>query len=398
MPLKFFILFCLLSVTACTSSNSSHRGIASEHDSEVTSAQTDTPGSENSDIRVVMDINPAVQKMIVYRGAQVAYTFPISSGRGTFDIPTNFNKNPSCSTTTPGSFQGQTLREAHYSNTWLTRNPETGRYEDGALMAHSIFYNGGEAIHAAGTEEASQALGPKTPEQTSTGSGGCVRLFPWDARTLFDEIAACDRYETERVCVEREVTLPSARISGLDNSVVQVPRCLRFENRRRCVDYTSAPDCSPTARPGWCQDPKQFTVARQSRNFNVQVTDSRPQAARDAERAKCEADRLTFNQRKTECFGSILNLDPHTQSTAFQQEFDRLSTARRGELSRMCNERLYNEAVVARGGSPTTAGATATTPATNSAEAPPLSPIPPRRPFRETGLGRWFNRTFGGPQ
>jgi lipoprotein-anchoring transpeptidase ErfK/SrfK len=393
MPLKLFILFCLVGFTACSSSNNTPRGIASE----VTGAEETSAANDTSDLRVVMDINPAVQKMTVYRGGNLVYTFPISSGRGTFDIPTNFNMNPSCSTTPTGSFQAQTLREEHYSNTWLTRNPETGRYEDGALMRHSIFFNGGVAIHAAGTAEASAALGPKTPDQISTGSGGCVRLFPWDARTLFDEIAACDRYETERVCIEREVTLQQARVSRQDNTVIQAPRCLRAEDRRKCVDYTSAPDCSNSARPGHCKDPKQFTVAKQRRNFNVQVTDSRSQAERDAELAKCLADRNTFNQRKAECIGSKIGVDPHVNSRTYTTTYAALTQTRKNEVNYQCNEQLYNEAVVARGGSPTTAGPTAGG-ATNSAEAAPLSPPPPRKPFRDTALGRWINRTFGGQQ
>ncbi len=393
MPIKFFILVCLLGFTACSSSNNAQRGIASE----VTGAEDASAANDTSDIRVVMDINPAVQKMTVYRGGNLAYTFPISSGRGTFDIPTNFNKSPDCSTTPIGSFQPQILREKNYSNTWLTRNPETGRYEDGALMGWSIFFNGGIAMHAAGTEEASAALGPKPPGETSTGSGGCVRLFPWDARTLFDEMAACDRYEMARVCIEREVLLPSARANQQNNTVAQAPRCLRAENRRKCADYTSAPDCSATARPGWCQDPFQYPVTRQQRNVSIQVMDSRPQAERDAANAKCRADEQTYNQRKAECIGSKIGVDPHANSAAYTQAYGALSQTRKNEVSYQCNEQLYNEAVVARGGTPTTAGPT-TAGATNSAEAAPLSPPPPRRRFRDTTFGSWINRTFGGQQ
>ncbi len=388
MPLKLFFVIGLLTITACSSSSKSQRGIASE----TTTAAEDTAAAESSDVRVVMDINPAVQKMTVYRGGNLVYTFPISSGRGTFDIPTNFNYNPSCSRTPTGNFQAQTLREEHYSNTWLTRNPETGRYEDGALMRHSIFFSGGVAIHAAGTAEASAALGPKLPDQISTGSGGCVRLYPWDARTLFDEVAACDRYEDERICVQREVLPQSARTQ---NGTVNPPRCERAETRRKCVDYTSSPDCSNSARPGHCQDPKQFTVARQQRNFQIQVTDSRPQAERDAERAKCLADEQTFNQRKAECIGSKIGVDPHANSAAYTQAYAALSQSRKNELSFQCNEQLYNEAVAARGGTPTTAGPGAAAATDNSAEAPALRPPQPRRPFRDTALGRWINRTFG---
>jgi L,D-transpeptidase catalytic domain len=365
MRFNFFILI-FLAFTACIS-NTNQRSPASTE--AVSGTGEADPFTASSDLRVVVDVNPAVQKMVVYRGAEVAYTFPISSGRGTFDIPTNFNLNPGCSTTETGNFKPQTLREYHYSNTWLSKNPKTGRYDsgaEGALMQWSVFFNGGIAFHAASTMEASQAIGPKAPGDRGTGSGGCIRLYPWDARTFFNELAGCEGISSapEPVCTKRDVSYASTRV-GKEN-VIQVPRCLEFAPASKmpiCNDYISSPDCSNAARPGHCNDPKQYTVEKRKRNVEIQITDSRPQAEIDAEKAKCRADEETFNQRKAECMGAKIGVDPHKNGSAFTQAL--AARTDKWQLSYQCNEQLYNEAHAAAAA---TAGTT-TTPTTTATGA-----------------------------
>lgn len=384
--MHFLFLFIIFSTISCTSFKTTRRDLA-----EVTASEQEQ-NTNSTDLLVVMDINPAVQKMVVSQGGRVLYTFPISSGRGTFDIPTNFNYPPNCSRTPTGEdFRAGLLREYHYSNTWLDRNPETGRYDTGALMRWSVFFTDhGEAMHAASTEQAAIALGPKQDGDTGLGSGGCVRLFPWDARTLFNEIAECKRYETQKVCVEREVLLPSAR-----RNPGGVPACLRMEDKPVCLEYDAPnPNCTAAelaARPGQCQDPQQFRVRRRARQMNVQVIDSRSQAEKDAELAKCRADEEIFNQRKAECIGEKIGMNPHSNRTAFTRAVESLSSARRNQLSYQCNEQLYYEAMRARNSGPSASSA----PEATASESTFMRPPRPRRPFRDTRMGRWIRNVFG---
>ncbi|MBY0384119.1 L,D-transpeptidase [bacterium] len=365
---------------------------------------------------VTIDRNPAVQAMIVYdSNGNIKYKYPVSTGRETFDIPTNFNKTPSgCSTTPTGTFKPQLMREHHYSNTWLVKNPETGKYEDGALMGWSTFFtNNGHAIHAAGTKEAAAALGPKLPGDMGTGSGGCVRLFPWDARTLFDEIVSCEKTETKKVCIEREISLPTARTDKNEN-VVRVPKCLKMAEQPVCVDYNApSPQCNAEQvqlRVGQCVDPKQFPVVKKAdKSFAIKITDSRPKAEIDAIRAKCEKDKDIYYQRKAECivekapsqfnaqqtekFNTIKRTQAGTRGTdgeafykAFLGIYNTLDSNARSRIEYSCNEQLYNEAAAAKA-QKNPGGAVATG---NSAETPALAPPQPKK----RGFFGWLGSIF----
>lgn len=417
----FFALGFVFCLAACSSS-SSGRGIASE---TVTGATEEAPFTnppcqgEKLDLCITIDRNPAVQKMVVYKDGKVAYSFPVSTGRETFDIPTNFNYSPSCSTTPTGIFKPGILRERHYSNTWLVKNEATGKYEDGAPMDHSIFFNDtGVAIHAAGTREAAAALGPKN-DPGGTGSGGCVRTYPYDAKTIFDEIAGCSQTEKRDVCVERETVPPTGRTNA--DGTTKMPKCLRFEKLDSCVAYNkNIPSCAAEAkviRPGHCEDPKQFIVNKQpAKSYAIEVTDSRSKEQIAAVKAKCEADKEVFNQRKAEClaqrmegvlpadkagqYASIKPLQSSTNPTqqaqfskGFEGIFKSLDSSTRNRLSFQCNEQLYAEAQKLRSQMVAT-GQTAPLPTNiNTAETAPLPPPKPERPKRK-GLFGWLKNLF----
>lgn len=417
--MRFKIIFALgliLSLAACSSSTG--RGIASE---TVTGASEEVPATnppcqgEKLDVCITIDRNPAVQKMVVYKNGKQAYSFPVSTGRETFDIPTNFHYSPSCSTTPTGIFKPGILRERHYSNTWLVKNEVTGKYEDGAPMDHSIFFNDtGVAIHAAGTREAAAALGPKN-DPGGTGSGGCVRTYPYDAKTIFDDIAGCSQTEKRDVCVERESVLPTGRLNA--DGTTKMPKCLKFEKLDSCVAYDKKiPACAAEAkviRPGHCEDPKQFIVNKQpAKSYAIEVTDSRPKDKIAAVKAKCEADKEVFNQRKAECL--VAKLPPQqanqyksierqsTSSSAYQREqyskafegiMKSIPESTRNQMSFDCNEQLYAEAQKLRAQMVAT-GQLAPQPTNiNTAETAPAPPPPPEKRKRK-GLFGWFKGLF----
>lgn len=369
---------------------------ASEEEATESTAERQPCGGKTVDVCITMDRNPQVQKMTVYKNGKVAYTFPVSTGRETFDIPTNFNKHADCSSTPLGIFEPTKLQESYFSGTWLVKDPATGKYTDGATMGNSIFFKGGYSIHAAGTKEASAALGPKPPGGTGTGSGGCVRMYPWDAKTVFGEIAACDRTEVKKVCIEREVTLAETRTSA--SGEVSVPKCLpgKMVERPVCVDYsTQSPACASGASPQ-CPDPKQDPAKLQQKSYAIEVIDTRSQVEIDNVRARCERDEEQYNKRKAECVVEKLNLSEGVSDTQIEQSLASQSEARRRQINYQCNEQLYNEAQAQRGQSaPPLAGATSA-----AARSSENSDLPPPRPktkrFRDTKVGQWMKRIFSG--
>jgi len=99
---------------------------------------------------VHITISKSQQEMIV-QTPEAVFVWDVSTGRKGFNTPT-------------GVFQPYRLTKMHYS-----------RKYDNAPMPHSIFYDGGYAIHA--TSEVNRLGRP--------ASHGCVRLHPKNARWLF---------------------------------------------------------------------------------------------------------------------------------------------------------------------------------------------------------------------
>jgi lipoprotein-anchoring transpeptidase ErfK/SrfK len=103
--------------------------------------------------RVNVHIDLGSQRMYV-NSARGSYSWPVSTARAGYRTPR-------------GVFSAKALQPMHYS----------AKY-DNAPMPHSIFFNGGYAIH--GTY-ATRALG-------RPASHGCVRLSPWNAARLYSMV------------------------------------------------------------------------------------------------------------------------------------------------------------------------------------------------------------------
>lgn len=101
--------------------------------------------------RVDVEVDVGSQTMEVYVNGDHRYTWRVSTGRGGYETP-------------GGSYRAKRLEEEWYST----------QYDD-APMPHSIFFNGGYAIH--GTYH-TKSLGRRA-------SHGCVRLAPGNAAKLF---------------------------------------------------------------------------------------------------------------------------------------------------------------------------------------------------------------------
>jgi lipoprotein-anchoring transpeptidase ErfK/SrfK len=100
---------------------------------------------------VVVHINKSTQRMSVSVDGTVRHVWAVSTGRRGFGTPS-------------GVYHPQRL-----ARTWFSK-----KYYN-SPMPHSIFFNGGYAIH--GSYEIRRLGGP--------ASHGCVRLHPANAATLF---------------------------------------------------------------------------------------------------------------------------------------------------------------------------------------------------------------------
>ncbi|MCC6138600.1 MAG: L,D-transpeptidase, partial [Bdellovibrionaceae bacterium] len=170
---------------------------------EVKTAQDDTAIKPQPAVVLIVDRNPKVQALQVFENGTLTNTFPVSTGRETFDFNEgNYKINPYCSFTetneeyakaqgvnpTP-DFKVQRLREMNISDTWSTRDSE-GNITSKTRMPHAVFFNGGTAFHAVDIETAYgktavTKLGPKE-SAANGGSGACVRLSPDNAKYVFD--------------------------------------------------------------------------------------------------------------------------------------------------------------------------------------------------------------------
>lgn len=124
----------------------------------------------------------SVQQMQVYYKNNLVWVFDVTTARNRKE------KSPSgkvyFSATRPGTFTIDWMTPMHRSRTW-----------GGARMPHSMFFNGGIAIHGT-TPSHFEELG-KPPgkyfvnskgQKQLAGSGGCVRLHPDNAKKLYEMV------------------------------------------------------------------------------------------------------------------------------------------------------------------------------------------------------------------
>lgn len=142
-----------------------------------------------ADLKITVD--KTEQTLTVARDGQVLHTWPVSTGRTGHFTPA-------------GNFRAFRMEKDHFSKEF-----------DDAPMPHSIFFTErGHAIH--GSFETKKLGRP--------ASGGCVRLAPENAKTLFEMVQAEGVLKTkvevegdERVAIaraNRQLTKPERQASG----------------------------------------------------------------------------------------------------------------------------------------------------------------------------------------
>jgi hypothetical protein len=157
---------------------------------------------------VVVTVDKTAQRLTVAVDGFTQYQWPVSTARWGYRTPN-------------GSYRPQRLERQWYS-----------RKYDWSPMPHSIFFNGGYAIH--GSYEVSRLGRP--------ASHGCIRLHPNNAATLFNLVQR--RTGDTRIVVigGGEELMSSRRTVTTPVSVVidHQPRGLsRYETRRESRYYDS---------------------------------------------------------------------------------------------------------------------------------------------------------------
>jgi hypothetical protein len=279
---------------------------------ELTTAQDEMPTTD-ADIVIVIDRNPKVQELRVYEGNMSVpkHTLKVSTGRETFDVPTNFKRNPYCSFTNKGDFKPNLLREMNFSDTWLVKD-NAGEYSNGSAMPHSVFFDGGIAIHATNDAGSVAKLGPKD-QAFNGGSGGCVRLDSDSAKYVFDLISKKD---------------------AQGNNVK--------------VDPTRWEMCTSKPTSNKCTDERQWPIARNNQKVAIRVVDSRPQAEQDAAQKKCTDLKSKFSGTKSVCLknkiiegkGALAAISANEQFD-LKSEYKNLSDDLKVSYNEQCNKETY---------------------------------------------------------
>lgn len=267
---------------------------------ELKTAQNDTANPTKPTVVMVVDRNPKVQTLQIIENGALTNTFPISTGRETFDFNEgNYKINPYCSFTqtneeyakekelkTTPDFKVQLLREMNVSDTWSSRD-DKGNITSKTRMPHALFFNGGTAFHAVDIDTAYgktalTKLGPKE-SAANGGSGACVRLSPENAKFVFDLVAT--------------------KKDGAYNKA----------DPRQWKDCQVAVGQSMSHK---CSDPEQWPVVR-NKNVDVQIkiTDSRTPEEQAAARKACYDIKNAFLADKAKCLESKVR-GTNTQAVA----------------------------------------------------------------------------------
>ncbi len=118
-----------------------------------------------ADASVLAKVDVSSQTMHVFVDGSLTYSWPVSTARKGYYTPR-------------GSFHAQSLQLMHYSKKY-----------DNSPMPHSVFFNGGFAIH--GTHAVGLLGRP--------ASHGCVRLAPGNAAAFYELVQEQGRSSTRIV-------------------------------------------------------------------------------------------------------------------------------------------------------------------------------------------------------
>jgi lipoprotein-anchoring transpeptidase ErfK/SrfK len=123
----------------------------------LTDSSREVPGTP-----LVARVDLSDQRMYVYLDERLVYTFPVSSGRGSYGTPTG-----------------------RWNAYWLSPKHRSRKYNN-APMPWAVFFNGGYAVH--GTTDLRNLGRP--------ASHGCIRLHPDNARTFFRMVQTSGKEST----------------------------------------------------------------------------------------------------------------------------------------------------------------------------------------------------------
>ena len=111
---------------------------------------------------LVARVDLSDQRMYVYLDERLVYTYPVSSGRGSYGTPTG-----------------------RWNAYWLSPKHRSRKYNN-APMPWAVFFNGGYAVH--GTTDLRNLGRP--------ASHGCIRLHPDNAKAFFRMVQTSGKEST----------------------------------------------------------------------------------------------------------------------------------------------------------------------------------------------------------
>jgi hypothetical protein len=291
---------------------------------------SDLSTAPRNGVRIVIDRAPDAQEMRIYpENSDVAKICPVTTGRETFDMPTNFKRNAGCSETEKSNagepFHIQNLVRDHRSDTWYHKDEATGEMV-GSEMPYSTFFNGGIAIHVA-SGEGLLNLGPKAHDgkdkiMARDGSGGCVRTNEECAKYVMDMFAKTTTKDGTTDYQRQDMTN---------------------------VDYCR----NNTPPPPRCTDPDQMPLVYNRRPVSIEVVDSRPAEEQERVRLQCATFQDMYRQTKLACLAAKLReegktVDEAAANSTPESRRDFVNKYAGTKKNEECNRQLYYEHAVAK--------------------------------------------------
>lgn len=297
------------------------------HDGDAVQAAATVSIDPTIDVQVIVDRNPRVQQMKVYKRGVLSSTYTVSTGRERFEFP-GHGTDAYCTDTplvTEELTPAHRLRELYRSNTWKHElkdaqgrtilDPAGVPMMEGSAMGFAMFFHQGVATHVAPPGSEGQ-LG--TP-----ASGGCVRMTACDAEELFDMVAvretgsnaAFNRSNCGKDAYQYDTVNPNGD-QRQDGTFTQNPMCKPTSSTVNVVDnghnniiniFQNGQRQQPQPAvelPSFCTDSKQWPVHHKNQRVVVSVVDSRPQAEQACVKSKCD---VQMNKYKADRKACLLN-------------------------------------------------------------------------------------------